>query len=164
MEGEVLSRTIGATSADARILYKRLCTATEGETVTYRELSALIERDVQTVARGALGTARGMCEREHRIVFDCIMNEGLKRLPNDQITTVADKRLSHIRRTTRRTLRTLACVDYAALPREQQPAYNAKLSILGVLSEAAKPKAIAKVEAQSASELAVGKVLEMLKG
>ncbi len=163
MEGEVLSRTIGATSADTRIIYKRLMTAVEGELVTYQELSDLIERDVQTIARGALNTARGMCEREHRIVFDVVVNEGIKRLANNQIPSVADKRLTHIRKTAKRTLRTMACVNYAELPKDQQPTYNARLGILGVLAEAAKPKAITAIESQSANELPVGRVLEILK-
>ncbi len=66
------SRTISDASPEALTLYERLRKAQPGEEITYSELGTLIARNVQTIASGALYTARRRCENIDHIVFSVI--------------------------------------------------------------------------------------------
>ena len=147
-------------NSDSRALVESLQDIKIGETVQYSRLSQIIGRDVQGVASASLNSARRVVEREHRIVFGTIRGVGIKRLEDADIVKSTDKSREHIRRTSRRAVRRLGCVDYQNLTAEQQTKHNAAMSVFGVLSEVAAEKSIRRIEKkieESGEELSIAK-------
>lgn len=158
-------RTIAEISIEARALVDMLIDVKPGDEITYDEMTKAIGRDVRTVARGAMQTARRVAERQYRMVFSPIFGVGLRRLLNDDIPGVADSKIAHIRRTATRAARTLACVDFDRLPNEKRIEHNAKLSILGAITLSSSQQAQTLVSQKSqAGPLPVGRVLELIQG
>lgn len=149
-QGEDMERKpIKEVSADARLLYQRLAKMDVGDFVSYKELGEIIGRDVQNEARGYLNTARLMCEREENKTFGVIINEGLKCLNGSEIVNTAAFSIGHIKRTSRRSMRRLRCIeDLSALGNDEKIKLNAYASILGVMATMAKQKNIRKIEAK----------------
>jgi hypothetical protein len=160
-------RTIKDASVDTQIIFDRLVKVAVGETVPYSELSALVGRDVQHAARGNMESARNMAMREHRMVFDAVWGEGLKRLDDQGIVGTGKRALDRIRRKARRSAKTLSCVaDFAALPNEAKIKHNATVSILGVLAHMTRPKSVTRIEGlveQKSEKIALQKVLEAFR-
>lgn len=147
-------------STDAKTLASILRAAEVGDVIQYAELTHAIGRDVQGAARSVLETARAIVQREHRMVFDCSRNEGLRRLSDSEIVDLSDGAMDKIRRTAKRTAKKLVCVDYDAMPREKQVKHNAALSMLGVMSELSKDssvKRLAEETRKSGDQLPVAK-------
>lgn len=161
------SRTIGEASLEAQLLYARLQEAQPGEEITYRELSEIASRNVQTTASTALHTARKRCENIDHIVFSVIRDVGLRRLLNDEIPQNAQQKIDHIRRTAKRAAKQMACVNYQALSTKAQLTHNTNMSLLGVLSEISKPGAAKVLEQHitaTQQALTVGKTMELFRG
>ena len=152
---------------DAQTIFNRISTLSVGEEVSYAELSALIGRNVQGIARGALNTARNMCRNDLRMVFGIIRNKGLVRLNDVGIVDAGADGLRKIRRESRRRAKMLTCVqDFYAMPPDVRLRHNAALAILGAISETAKPAMIKRVAAASnadAAALPVGRVLDLMR-
>lgn len=167
MEQTVISgHTIAETSIEAKLVYERLKKAAENEIITYSELSKVAGRNVTGRARYVLQTARGMCERNDRIVFGCVMKIGLRRLKNDEIPDIGVAKMSHIRRTVKRATRTMACADYDSLSPEKRLSHNVLMSMFGVLHEATKPSVsalIARDDIANSHALPIGRVFDILK-
>lgn len=135
-----------ATSTDAKTLASVLSEITIGNVVTYQSLSEAIGRDVQSTSRGALATARKIVLKERRMVFDCVMNVGLKRLSDAEIVAIGDKTRSHMRRAARNATRKIVCADYNSMTKDLQVKHNTSLSLLGVIAEMATEKASTRLE------------------
>ena len=76
-------QAINAISLNTLTLVKRLSVATEGEIITYTELTGLIDMDVQEAGRGSLGSARRKVRTEHDIVFRTLQGIGVQRCNDD---------------------------------------------------------------------------------
>lgn len=127
-------------STDSKILAAMLRECEVGQVVSYKALSEAIGREVQTLGRPCLETARKIVQREARMIFDSVRNEGLKRLTDSEIVDLADKTRDSVRRATRRTVKKLVCVDYDAMPKEKQTKHNTAISLFGIMSELATEK------------------------
>jgi hypothetical protein len=134
------TRAIFEVSADARTLAHVLSTAPVGSVIEYSALNRAISRDVQGDARSALESARKIVLTEHSIVFDAVRGVGLKRLSDAEIIDLPAKARAHIRRTARKTVKALVCVEYGGLSRENQVRHNTAISMMGVISEVAAEK------------------------
>ena len=148
------------TSAEARTLASILAEASVGDVVDYETLNRAIGRDVRGAARAGLSSARSLVQREKRFVFSCVNNVGLKRLSDTEIVGLSDGARDHIRRTSRRTAKKLTCVDYDAMPKDQQVKHNTALSMLGVIGELSTDKSVKRLTGaieQTGSELPVVK-------
>ncbi len=161
------SKPVREASVDARLLYQRLAKMNVGDFVSYKELGEIVGRDVQNEARGYLNTARLMCEREESKTFGVIINEGLKCLDGSEIVNTAAFSISHIKRTSQRSMRRLRCIeDLSALGNDEKIKLNAYASILGVMAAMAKQKNIRKIEAkvqETQEQLPYAKALEAFK-
>ena len=158
---------IGEMSVDARLLYERIVKAAVGDTVTYEELSAVIDRNVQGAARSALNSARARAKRDDSMVFGTIMNSGIKRLDDIEIVGTSEAVMRHMRRTARKQVGTLASIrDFNALPNDVKVRHNASVSIMGALMQATSAKAVKTVEARvtmTQQPLALAKTLDAFK-
>jgi hypothetical protein len=159
---------IGVGSINSRLLYDRLVKVAVGETITYHELGAVIDADVQRGAYGALDTARNRASRDDGIEFGTLTNVGLRRLADAEIVGTLERTFGHIRRVTRKQQRVLANVaDFASLPADVQTRHNTGLSMMGALRAATAPKTIKVLEARvamAAAPLALAKTLDAFKG
>lgn len=152
-------------SQDAKLLAARLAIVPHGELVTYEDLRKVIGANVRTSrGHGALRTARRLVQESHRAVFRAVPNEGLRRLTDEEVTTIAP---AEMRNTTRRkaakTVRELVTVDYDKLPPAARTAHNVGLSMAGALSlavSAPSQKRLAQACEKAQVQLPVGKVLE----
>lgn len=133
-------------STDAKTLANMLKAVEVGGVITYKAMSKAIGRDVTAAARPVLATARNIVQREHRMVFDCVRTEGLKRLNDSEIVDLSDQAMDRIRRTAKRTGGKLMCVDYDSMPKEKQTKHNASLSMFGAISELSKHASTKRLE------------------
>lgn len=140
-----------SSSADSKTLAHVLRGCKVGDVATYASLSAAIGKDVREEASAALRTARRIVLREDRMVFDAVRDQGLQRLADTEIVALADRARDHIRRTSRRTAKALVCVDYDAMPRDQQVKHNTALSMLGAIGEMASDRSVKRLESAVAA-------------
>jgi hypothetical protein len=140
-------RTIPQLSVDTQLIYDRLCKANPGEVLTYTELSSLIDRDVQGVGRGVLNSARNMALRQNRFVFECIRNEGIKRLDDSAIVESGTDTIQRIRRAARKGALKLSSVkDFNGMNNGEKIRHNALISTLGVISHFSREVNIKRIE------------------
>lgn len=154
-------------AADTRLLYSLLSKAEIGETVTYAAMTGQLGRSV-TGADSYLQSALRMIERDEEMVFASVRGVGYKRLSDRDIAnTVGDNALTRIRKMSRKAAKTLTIAKDENLSNDERIKRNTGLSFMGALHHMTKPKQIEKLEnavRSSASELAIGKTLEMFKG
>jgi len=158
-------KTIAEMSIETSLLVERLKQSAVGDVVTYAEMSTLVGRNVQGDGYSAMASARRICQREERMVFEVIRNEGLKRLNDSGIVATGGVNLKRLGRQARRGVKTLACVtDFDALPPDQQVEHNMTMSMLGALAQMVKPKQQEKLRlavANAQQRLPLTKTLEM---
>lgn len=158
---------IRETSIDAKLLYQRLRKAEIGEFIPYSELSEIIGQDVQKKGRGFLTTARRMCEREDKKTFGVVINEGLKLLDNGEIIGTAEFSVRHIKRTSRRSIKRLSCIeDLSTLENGEKIRFNTFASILGVMATMGQERSIRKIQnkvQETQERLPYAKTLEAFK-
>ena len=161
-------KTIPELSIDSRTIYDRLAKIEIDEFIEYSELSGLVGRDVQQEARGNLTTARNIARRTKGAVFGVVMNEGLKRLKDEEIVGIGMKSVRSIGRASRRAIKKLICVkDFNGMSTDVQTKHNTMLSILGVMNVMARPKKIEAIEGKIATtqkRLSIGKTMEFFSG
>lgn len=158
--------TIQQISIDTRAIIDRLAEAQVGEVITYQELTDLIGRDVQTVARGNLRTAVLHFERDG-IIFGTVIGEGIKLLPDNELVGAGENGVGRIRRLARRTARKLAGFrDFAALGPSDKTRVLAHQSVLGAISSFTRPRTVDRIAAGLTEEqkaLPVGRTIELFK-
>ena len=98
-------------SIDVRTVYERLVKADYGEVIPYDDLSRLIGKDVRTVARNVLRSARERAERENCIVFGAVPNAGIRRLTENEVVDEGAVVNKKIDQAAERMLHRLGTVD-----------------------------------------------------
>jgi len=150
-------------SSDARILYNVLEKAfiKEGKTlVTYTELSAAIQRDVQKEARGLLGTARRLIENQHKVLLEAVMNTGIQK--SEETEGAMDRGHAHIHRTSRKLIKR---VGNAMNGKPVTASLGAKFSTMNAITLFSGPKApqklIETLEQRKLKELSTAETLRL---
>jgi len=160
---EKTKKTIAEGSIDVKLLVDRLQKTTEGDTVTYDELSELIGRNIQ-VNRHLLQSARKSLRRNEGILFDCIHSTGLRRMNNsDIVCKVTTQPFKRIRSTIRNAGKDMTCIDDQLLSNPERITVNATRSLFGVLHQFTLPKAIENIKAASDEALPIGKTLAIFQ-
>jgi len=163
-------RTFGEMSTDARILYnvleQRIVKGGE-EQIAYDDLSRAIGRDVRTVGRGVLLTARRNIERDHSIVLECVTKEGVRRTTAlSGVLSGTTRRIGKLAR--RNTARVINAATKADMPNDERVQVATEASILGAIAQFAKPKSRrlieAKVRENKAAELPTAETLRLFGG
>ena len=106
--------TPGELSLDAKALIDRLLLVEPNDTIEWGDLDKVIGRNVR-VHSSALGRARIVLRREHRIEFEAVPTIGIKRLDSFGCVAKAHSSLGANVRRAKRTIRVLACADYQKL-------------------------------------------------
>lgn len=162
-------KTFSELSIDTKIIYDKLLTIRENETITYKEISELIYRDI-TKHRGLLYSALNLARRENQMVFDCVPKVGMKRLANNQIVAnVRTRTLTKIKRVTSLAYKKVTATDYDKLNKEERIQHNATVSFLGAIKQIATEKTVQKLESALTSKpqlggtLAIGQTLDLFR-
>lgn len=162
------TRPIAELSLETQVIVERLGKAAVGDLVTYQELRDLTGLDVQHDGRGVMESARRICQRDSRMVFGAVMNEGLKRLDDQGIVGTGGVTLKRIGRAARRGVRTLGCVkDFDALPESARVEHNMSVSVLGALGQMTKRNKLEQVRlavSNAQTKLPLARTLEMFVG
>lgn len=162
-------KTFSELSIDTKIIYDKLLTVRENETITYKEISELIYRDI-TKHRGLLYSALNLARRENQMVFDCVPKVGMKRLANNQIVSnVRARTLAKIKRVSSLAYKKVTATDYDKLNKEERIQHNATVSFLGAIKQIATEKTVQKLESaltnkpQLGGTLAIGQTLDLFR-
>jgi hypothetical protein len=153
-------------SLDVKTLCKAFAESYVGQVFTYKDLSKLIGRDVQTEARSILVSARKITQRALGYVFGTIQDEGLKRLSDIEIVQTGAQTVTKIRHASRRGAERIAHAAPEKLPIEARVQQNTLLSVLAMVHSAMTEKRLKKLEervAQAESRLSLDKTLEAFK-
>ena len=152
-------------TADTAILYKHLTAMEPGDTVSYREMSTMLGREIRG-DNSHLQSALRAASRDSGAVFDCVRNVGYRRLTDSEIVQTSAPRTARLRKRVEREGKRLAMVaNFDALAINLKQDHNARVSVLGAIAQALKPKAIAEVRnhvSTSMETLPIAKTLEML--
>jgi len=159
------TKTISELSVDTQVLIDRLKKVEPEQLITYAELTSAIGKNVQNGARHLLETARRRLIHDNQILFDVVINEGLKRVQGDQIVAVGSRGVKMIGRQARRTAKKIGCIgdDYHKLSKEQQHRFNGVGTILSFVSHATKEKQVAKISEAASEKIPMSKALELFK-
>lgn len=135
-------------SADTTALIRILMTAKPGDLISWERLSTELGRDAspEGPAYTAVCSARRIVERDERIAFETVPTVGLRRLANDEIVDSGDKFLIRARRTAKRGVQRLICVEFDALTNEHKTQHNAKVSMMSAICEFASQKSLRRIE------------------
>lgn len=152
-------------SADTSIIENRLRNTNPGDIVTYAELSTLLGRDVVTFCRGHINSARRTLVKES-IFFDCIPNEGYKRLDNKEAVHASDAYTLRARRAARRGLVHLQNVPFDGLDDDAKRKHMTVSAQLGAIDLFSSGKATKKIEGavNVTHKLAIGETLKLFGG
>ncbi len=152
-------------SSDTRFLLQTLEKAEPGETITYESMSEAIGRDVRRHALHALYSALRMVVKEHK-VFEAIPNVGYRRLTDSEIIkTQADKGMSRIRRTAKRTALRVSSAQVANLNNNEKVQMNTQLSMMGAIAHMSRPSELKVLEEKvraRADQLPIGETLSAM--
>lgn len=168
MEEEKKVNGIPPRSADTDHLMNVLRGIAVGETVSYSQLSDSLGVDVRKYRRGQLDSARRALEREEKITFETVREQGLRRIEGKEVVETHRDFRRRVRRAAGRQERRLACVgDFGKLDNETLREFNVAASIVGVFRHISSEKTQEKVKrqlfAESESRVPVAKVLEFFK-
>jgi hypothetical protein len=158
-------RGIQAKSQDTLIVENRLRKTEPGDVVTYDELSTLLGRDVRLHCRSNMMTARHTLVGES-IFFDCVPNEGYRRLTTNEAAFASDNHRERIASTARRGLRHLRHVPFDDLTDEAKKKHLTMSAQFGAIQLFGSTKATKKIEAavKSTSPMAIGETLKLFGG
>ena len=150
-------------SADTKVVEHRLRNTTVGEIVTYAELSKLLGRDVREYCKSNVQSARRSLVNES-IFFDCVANEGFKRLNNEEAVLASDHYRTRARKAARRGLTHLVHVPFDQLSDESKKKHLAMSAQLGAIDLFSSTKSARRIEtavAETKTTMAIGETLKL---
>jgi len=150
---------------DTQLLIEKLRELNYGDSITYRQLSELIGRNVQTEAAHILTSAIHYLAREEAVFFNKVRSTGVQRVTeSDRSREIPLRGRKRIRNEARRMARELNYVPPDKLSREEQKERNANIALSSTLNHLAKEKEVQKVHeaAPDDGKLSVGKVIDLL--
>jgi hypothetical protein len=166
---QVFEQEIFRRSPITSIIVDRLATVPPGEAVTYQELSELCHCTISGASH-YLRSARDILQKEHKLVFEVLRSQGLRRVPNGAIARYSNvEHLKKLRAQNGRYEQELSCVDYQKLSPEERPEYQAGLFNLAVRQtltdkEAQKAFAVRSQQQEPLEGVKKQNLLEAIKG
>lgn len=154
------------TSADTIIVAKRLLKLEPGEILTIEEANRLVPgRKLFGNSRHVLTSAIRYVLKNDGVVIASVRSVGVKRMQNDDIPSLGDAAIHHIRRTSKRTAsKIVRGSNYDSMSNPSKQKFNQTLSVLGALRQFTAPKALTAVSDavnKSGSRLALKDVVNL---
>ena len=151
-------------SIETEMIYDRIRKANINEVITYTELRALINADVQSDARRYLYTARNWALRDDNMVFGTIRNVGIKRITGDEVIGETDMALRYIHNKTNYALKVIKATDYDSFSPAGMKQQNARVALLGSINLFSEKKSVKKIEEQTNGKpLTIGRTLKLFR-
>lgn len=117
---------------DSQLIRDRLSKMDIGETISYKELSTIIQKDI-TGHRHIFYTAAKSLMPDG-FVFDCVAGVGFRRLNDTEKVDVAANGFTRIRKIANKCIRQAQAVtDFDTLPNDKKLKHNMVLSIGGAV-------------------------------
>lgn len=132
-------------SLDIKTLIDMLLSSEIGETITYEKMDAAIGRNIRA-SRSMLSSALKNVQNSHHFVFSCVPMVGYKRLNNSEIVGKGEQFIKHIKRTSRRGAKNMACVEYDALSKDEKTAHNTRMTIFAMVQDNVSTKTTKRIE------------------
>lgn len=152
---------------ETQTLIQAIAAVEIGRTVTYKELSAKIGKDVRPVygvAHGLLCTARRRVQRDLNMVFVAIPTVGLQRVEDARKVSESTRQIAKSRRAGKRSIGlAIAVDDFDKLPADKQVEHNRNISIAGVLQQFTSQHGMLRIEKVVANTKATVPVLSALE-
>lgn len=151
---------------DTQLLIERLREFDYGATITYRQMSEWIGRNVQAEARGILDSAMRYLAREEAIFFSSVRGSGIQRATeSERCKEIPLRARKTIRNTARKMAQRLTYIPPEKLSKEEQKERNANISFTQFLNHMAKEKEAQKVieAAPDDGKLSTGNVIDLLR-
>jgi len=127
-------KAIPELSLDTQTVERILLSVEVGSVVTYAILSESIGRNVQEDARHIMESARRRVLRSHQMVFEPVIDVGLKRLDDVGIVSLGPSVVGRIHNLAKRGSQKLSSVqDFDALPNELKIELSTRRAQLGVM-------------------------------
>lgn len=155
-----------APSAEAQSIAKRLLQCEIGEIVTYDEMTAICGETELEAIRGWIASARKRVQAENNMVFGTVTGVGLKRLDDCGIIDASKQRIDHIRRSTRRAAKTLACAEIDHLPNGKKTEALCLQAQIGAMRLASSTGAQHQIEQRilQGKKMEVGRIMDLFRG
>lgn len=149
---------------DARTLAEFLSTLSPGDTASYEDLAACVNRDVRRADRHVLYRAMELAKRDYQAVFVCVRTYGVKRLPPNEVpNTIGTHTTRRIRRMARRAVRTIrAGTSGKEISPDAKRSLITHCSVFGSLLLATAPRKLKQIEAKAAPDLSLKRYLAAL--
>lgn len=126
-----MTQTIRDMNYDTQLLARRLAKMEPGNTITYKEMSTVIGKDILE-HRHVLSAARRIVLRENRIVFETVRNVGVTRLSDGEIVNSAVPMFrKKVRSVARRVKKEIGAVDHEKLTHEERVQRDMGLIMVG---------------------------------
>jgi len=121
-------------SLDVKLICDLMLKVEVGSILTYESISKAIGRNIADY-RYLVASALRNVQSSHQYVFSCVPKLGYKRLANNEIVSKGEQYIKHIRRTSNRGARTLACANYDTLEQPDKVAHNTRLTIFAMIRD-----------------------------
>jgi hypothetical protein len=161
-----IKKGIAVKSADTSIIENRFRNTQPGDVVTYAELSTLLGRDVREFSMSNIATARRTLVSES-IFFDCVTNEGYKRLTAEEAVNASDHYRTRAKKAARRGLVHLQNVPFDSLSEESKRKHltaSAQLGAIELFSSSKSSKKIETAIGNNNHKMALGETLKLFGG
>lgn len=137
---------IGIVKTDTKLLYNLLEKTQKGELITYKTMLETTYSSNINKIRPSLMTAMRMLQRENQYCFKCVINEGYKRMTDEEIAKSGRGGIKKIRKTARKSNKVLACVNFEKLSNDAKILHNSHTSFFGAIEFAASPSKVKQIE------------------
>lgn len=146
-------------------IVKALTAIPVGQIITYKDLSAIVGKNVQSDdGRFLLIRARRLAEKQTGTLFATVFGQGIKRLPADEAAGVGSDARQRIRRSANRTYARLSDIRYNDVAPETRARIDAERSLMGAISAIATQANVSNVQRHtSTGPIPVAKLLEAIR-
>jgi hypothetical protein len=155
-------RTIGQASAETELLIKFLSSATEGQVITYQEMTEACKSDVQSNPTHLTTARRNLLKQ--RVVFGTIIGIGIKRLSDEEMPDESGEKLKRARRAAKKGLAIVGCADIGKLTPETKIRAITTRTVLGFMAGAGSRKTLNLAEQAARTcngEMKIGNIADL---
>lgn len=138
------NRVIPNVSIEASLIVGAFKDRAPGFMLRYEEIDTLIGREIRQ-SRGYLTTARRILAREHGMLIETVLNEGVRVATEDGKVNASRQAIKGMDRQRRKGMRILDITDAQKLSESVRREYNAQTALLGSLRLLTTPTAVKKI-------------------
>lgn len=156
--------------SDVYIIRELFSKAEIGETITFAQISEVLNRKMDNSTYSAIHLAKLLLEKEERMVFGNVRSVGYKRLTDSEIIEAFEVDRRRLRRRAQRAARRLTNVnDYGSLSEIHKITHQAGLGVLAAVARVTAPRMIESVKEvvspiipSKPNRVPIGRIIEIM--